>query len=217
MSCQPPPGGHPPGRVPILARVPGLLRFARAVRAQRKRSAMRFCGPADGLRLVGLGGVLISLAALALAPVLFDHVVDASRTGFPALFGGGVLCVFILKLAWPAPYLDWLAVGILYVMLGALVADDRALASGMDFALFCTLFLTSAALRAWIALTSGRGQRLEASLSASAVTGLFCVLWLVVTRGAPTLAGPDFVLSIDVLIFGVSIAGFGLLWRKEIS
>ncbi len=51
---------------------------------------------------------------------------------------------------------------------------------------------------------------------ACGVTGLFCVAWLMITPLMGTATDPDTVLSADVMLYGLSIAGFGLfLGRRQ--
>ncbi len=185
-----------------------------AVLARRKRTARRFKGPADWLRLAVLGVVLMSLATLALMDPISGRKLPDYVPGISATFGGAMLCIAIVRIGWPALYLDWIASGLLYIGLGAILYRNSTAISNEIFLLFCPLFLASASLRIWIAATLGAKDDSTAWLMAGGLTGLFCASWTIVMWFTATAIDPDLVICVDVMLYGLSIAGFGLSLRE---
>ena len=191
-----------------------LVAVRAAVLARRERTAKRFKGPADGLRLAVLGVVLMSLATLALMDPISGRKLPDYVPGISAIFGGVMLCIAIIRIGWPALYLDWIASGLLYIGLGAILYRNSTAISNEIFVLFCTLFLASAALRIWIAATLGAKDDRTAWLMAGGLTGLFCSFWTIVMWLTAIAIDPDLVVCVDVVLYGLSIAGFGLSLRE---
>ena len=200
----------PPPRTAVPARLSNLL-SALSTAVRRSRVAGRFTGPVDWLRLVVLGVVLVNLAALALADTIFNGKI-ANGSGLSAIFGGSMLCIAIVRIGRPAIYLDWVVSALLYIGLGIVLAGHSALLSTPVFGLFCLLFIASALLRTWIGATLDAGGG-TSWLIAGGLTGLFCVAWMIFMRLGAIDVDPDFVLSVDLMVHGVSIAGFGLSLR----
>ncbi|MGA0565152.1 hypothetical protein ACO2RV_22125 [Ancylobacter sp. VNQ12] len=208
---------HRPGRVIFSMRFPGLLEFFQVVAAAgRERSAPRFSKPSDWRRLVALGAMVITLAGLGLAHLLFYNWIPDYIPGIAAIFGGALLSIGIIRIARPAFYLDWIAVGLIYTGLGAILSGQPALVPTDSFVLFCLVFLGSAVLRLWIGATCSN-QNGRAWLTAGAGAGVFCVVWLVATRVAAMRIVPDIVLCVDLSIYGLSIARFGYSLRKPVE
>ena len=130
-------------------------------------------------------------------------------SGLSAIFGGSMLCIAVVRIGRPAIYLDWVVSALLYIGLGIVLAGHSALVSTPVFGLFCFLFIASALLRTWTGATLEAGGG-TAWLIAGGLTGLFCVAWMIFMRLGAIDVDPDFVLSVDLMVHGVSIAGFGL-------
>jgi hypothetical protein len=79
-----------------------ILRIHTAIREQRRRTAACFRGPSDGLRLLALGAILVNLAALALTGPILGSRLASYAPGYPAIFGGAMLCNIILRISRPA-------------------------------------------------------------------------------------------------------------------
>lgn len=164
------------------------------------------------MRLVGLGAIMFNPAALGLTGPIFGSGLAGYDPGFPAIFGGAMLCIIVIRIGRPALYADWMASGLLYISLGSLLSSHAAPASALAFALFCALFLASALLRIWTAATL---RAADGGLMAGGVTGLCCAAWLAITQLAGAPADPDIVLSADVMLHGIAIAGFGLFLGRK--
>lgn len=214
MSTRSPLIAHRPGRAIFQKRFPGLLEFCQAAAAAgRKRSARRFPNPSDPRRIVVLGAMLITSAALGLAHLVFGNWIPDYIPGIAAIFGGALLSIGIFRIARPAFYLDWIMVGLIYTGLGVLLSGQPGLVPTESFVLFCTVFLVSALLRLWLGTTCANDNG-RVWLTAGAGTGLFCVVWLVATRVAAMRIDPDIVLCVDLSMYGVSIARFGYSLRR---
>jgi uncharacterized membrane protein HdeD (DUF308 family) len=200
----------PPPRTALPARLSSLLSTL-GTAARRNRVAGRFTGPVDWLRLVVLGVVLVNLAALALAHAIFNGNTP-NGSGLSAIFSGLMLWIAVIRIGRPAIYLDWIVSALLYIGLGFVLAGHAALVSTHVFGLFCLLFIASALLRTWIGATLEAGGG-TAWLMAGGLTGLFCVVWMIVMRLGAIDVNPDLILSVDLMVHGVSIAGFGLSLR----
>lgn len=158
--------------------------------------------------------MLVSLSALALAPLLFEGVPGAFDTGILAFTCGMLECLIIIRLGWPERYRDWIACGLFYMALGGVLAGHANLAPPSRFAVFAALFLTCALLRTWIALAMTPANDRSAGLLASGLTGIFCGAWLIAGRlvGAPGVPSvlPSVILALDIMIYGLAITRFGL-------
>ncbi|MFG1304744.1 hypothetical protein V5F34_11510 [Xanthobacter autotrophicus] len=187
-------------------RVPDLLSV---LRARRNRVAGRFHGGVDGLRLVVLGVLLMCLASLGLAGPLFKMQIPDYGPGNSAIFGGLMLCIAIIRIGQPALYLDWIASGLLYIGLGLTLLWLSIAASTLLVPLLCILFLASALLRLWIAMTIDSPGDGTAWLAAGALIGLFSAAWILVMELAEGGIDRDVVLSVDLMLYGLSIAGLG--------
>ncbi|WP_454919098.1 hypothetical protein [Xanthobacter sediminis] len=185
------------------------------LRVRRNRVAGRFHGGVDGLRLVVLGVLLMCLASLALAGPLFQTRIPDYGPGYSAMFGGLMLCIAIVRIGQPALYLDWIASGLLYIGLGLTLLWLSIAASTLLVPLLCILFLASALLRLWIATTIDSPGDGTAWLAAGALTGLFCAAWILVMEFAEGDIDGDVVLSVDLMLYGLSIAGFGLSLHRR--
>jgi hypothetical protein len=153
----------------------------------------------------------MNLAGLALAHAIFNGNTP-NGSGLSAIFGGLMLWMAVIRIGRPAIYLDWIVSALLYISLGFALASNSALGSTLVFGLFCFLFIASALLRTWIGATLEAGGG-TAWLTAGGLTGLFCVAWMIVMRLGAIDINPDFVLSVDLMVHGVSIAGFGISLR----
>lgn len=202
-----------PGRAFRTLRVPDLLSSLHAaVEARRRRMAERFHGPSDWLRLVVLGSLLITLALPALVGSIPNLKVEGYSPGMASMFGGLLLAIIIVRIGRPAIYFDWIAVGLLYVGIGVLLSANPWLSPVRAFVLFCLLFTASALLRTWIGVTlDARGSDW---LTANGLTALFCVAWAIGCRVmAASRPSPDVIVAVDLMLTGLSIAGFGLSLR----
>jgi uncharacterized membrane protein HdeD (DUF308 family) len=191
-----------------------LFAVRTAVLARQERTAKRFRGPADWLRLAVLGVVLMSLATLALMDPVSGRKLPDYVPGISATFGGVMLCIAVIRIGWPTLYLDWIVSGLLYMGLGAILYRNSTAIPNEIFLLFCTVFLASAALRIWIAATLGAKDERRAWLMAGGLTGLFCAFWMIVMWLTEIAIDPDLVVCVDVMLYGLSIAGFGLSLRE---
>jgi len=204
------PNGHPPRRALAAARVSATLgRVQRMILKRRATTARRFRKSSDSIRFVVLGVLLIDFAALALVNAVIDGSLGGYWVGMAPVFGGILIMIIIVRVARPALYLDWIALGVLEVILGLLLADGPFV-YGLSFLLPLFLcFGMLALLRVWIGLTLPPGKG-AASLLAGGLAGLFCLSWMIVDQFIISVVEPDTILAVDLLLTGLAIVGFGL-------
>lgn len=172
----------------------------------------RFRRPSDWIRLVALGILLVDLAVLSFMNTLTGWGMNGYWPGMGAIFGGLLIAIIIIRVARPALYLDWIAVGALQAALGLILSRDPQLAAAPGFALFCLVFVALGLLRLWIGVTLEPGKG-AASLMAGGLTSLFCVAWVMLDRFAAIGVASDVIVATDLLLTGFSIVGFGLALR----
>lgn len=174
---------------------------------QRAKTAGRFGKPSDGTRLVVLGIGLTVFAALELFNVITKGLIGTT-SGAAAIFGGILLDTIIIRISSTKLYIDWLLTGVVYIWLGMLVTGNTTLSLEMTFVLFCLLLFTSALLKIWTGIIDGRHGMTW--LVADGVMSVIFVLSAIAMRLLPVAAGVNFILVCDLMIYGVSIVGFGL-------
>lgn len=200
-----------------MMRVANVLHLChKAVQKRRGKISDRFNQPNGGLRLIMLGVLLIDLAVIALSVDFFNLRLPDYWPGMASIFGGLLISIIIIRISRPKLFWDWIALGTLHTTLGFLLTKSPSLWSSQSFVVFCALLLATAILRLWIGATlvqwNGRSY-----LLASGLTGLFCTGWAVATRLTSSPTSPDFILAVDLLITGLSIAGLGLSLRQSPS
>lgn len=198
-------------RVGLAERAWGRLAPVQAAMlAQQERAATRFAGRHDWLRLAILGVIVLHMAALSLVRLVSEWRTPDDTLAYPAVFGGMMLCIGLVRIGRPAFLLDWFLSGLCYIGLGFILSIDPALASPALFGLFCVLFVASALLRLWIGVTTCDAT---GWLVTSGLTGLFCAGWPVLTRLTGPALDMQLVLAVDLLVYGLSISGFALSLR----
>ncbi|MFB9948708.1 hypothetical protein ACFFP0_07600 [Rhizobium puerariae] len=213
MSGHYPSSGHQGGRTHAAARVPlSLLTLKSAILNRRKVTSERFHQPSAWLRLIVLGVLLVDLAILTFANTQFGRNISGYWPGMGFVFGGLLIGIIIMRLARPLLYLDWIAVAVLKIVLGFMLARDPLQTALPAFLLFSFAFTILGVLKIWIGISFPFG-RAAASLTAGGLVSLFIVAGLVVDRVAELGIGADTILAIDLTIAGLSIIGFGLALR----
>ncbi len=207
--------GHRTGHVFPHQRAPSFLpRLRRLIRSGREVGQNRFRKPSDWLRVVALGVILVDFAVLSLANRFLDRNFVGYLPGLGPMLGGLLFAIIIMRLARPAFYPDWIALGALQAAMGCVVCVDESLRSSVAFLLFCCLFLGLSLLRLWVGETI-RPHRGAPSLLAGGLTTLFFVVWLVADRAFELGGGPDIILAADLLVAGWTIILFGLSLRTD--
>lgn len=168
----------------------------------------RFSRDSDGRRLWHLGIILVMLGALPLIGPLSGGTIAFVPTNEAALFGGIAVILFILKTAKPRLCLDWFASGVLYLAVGFVLQSDSQLDDIRSLIFFCVFLCTSGLVRIWVGLTTSP-RPATGGIAASGGVGLLSIFWILTAclLGMPT--SPQLILSVDILLFGVSIAGLG--------
>lgn len=205
--------GRRAGRVLSHRRAPFIFPWlVYSLQKGRDTGITRFRRPTDWRRLVALGVVLIDFAILSIANRLLDHHFDGYLPGLGSVLGGLLFGIIIFRLARPALYLDWIAIGVLQAATGCIVSIDPELGATGTFPAVCSLLLVLSGLRLWTGETV-RPRRGAASLLAGGYATLFLVLWLLISHRFRVGTGPDMVLAADLLIAGLSMLFFGLSLR----
>ncbi len=184
------------------------------IHARQKRTLSRFAGV--GSRLVVLGVILELMAGFVLIDPVLGIKIPDYVPGTSALFGGAMVCMTISRISYPKIYLDWILVGLLYVSLGCILSGNGAILSSiLSFIFFCIFFLTSALTRIWIALTYAIQGRKRAWLMMGGLTGLLCAALIIIARAKGINVNHDIVLATDLMLHGLSVAGYGMSIREE--
>ncbi|NSY98910.1 hypothetical protein [Agrobacterium tumefaciens] len=208
-------GGHRVGHVLSHRRAPSFFPwFCRLLHGGRDSGSSRFRQPSDWLRMVALGVVLVDFAILSLANRFLDRNFEGYLPGLGSILGGLLFAIIILRLARPALYPDWIAIGVLQAAMGCVVSIDSELQSAGAFLLICCLLLALSLLRLWVGETV-RPRRGAASLLAGGLTTLFLMMWLIVDHCLGIGAGPDILLAADLLVAGFTMISFGLSLRPR--
>jgi uncharacterized membrane protein HdeD (DUF308 family) len=204
--------GHHPSTAGPTGRASKRLRVA----ADSRATAARFGQPSDGIRLVALGVFLIALATLAIANTALGSKADAYSSGMASTFGGLLLAIIVIRMSRSALYFDWIGVGLLHGGLGLLSSKDPSLLAATTFAFFTILLAASALLRIWIGATHEASSG-TASLAAGGLCGLFCTVWAIAGRVMGVVTDAGTILSVDLLVLGMSVVGFGfyVLRRRQ--
>lgn len=207
--------GHRTGHGFPHQRAPSFLpQLRRLIRNAREVGQNRFRKPSGWLRVVALGVILVDFAALSLANRFLDRNFEGYLPGLGPMLGGLLFSIIIMRLARPAFYPDWIAIGALQAAMGCIVCVDESLRSSAAFLFFCCLLLGLSLLRLWVGETI-RPHRGAASLLAGGLTTLFFVAWLVADRSFGLGVGPDIILAADLLVAGFTMMLFGLSLRPD--
>jgi len=176
----------------------------------RRSHADRFQGAQDWLRFVILGGLLLTFSSLALASVISRDPLFDDLPGGPAIFGGTIVMIMIIKISSGRLYVDWLLSGALYVGVGFSqhLAETRGAAWPL---LFCVLMAASGLSRIWIGMTTQgvagywpRYSGYVALLAAFAAVAAYLF-------GMPIRLGS--LCAVDLLFQGLAMAGYGIALR----
>lgn len=215
MMSATPIAGHRTGHVFPHQRAPSLFpQLRRFIHWGRESGANRFQKPSDWMRIVALGMILLDFALLSLANRFLERNVEGYLPGLESILGGLVFAIIILRLARPAFYPDWIAIGLLQTVMGCVVSIDPELHSAGAFSVVCSLLLALSGLRLWTG-EMVRPRRGAASLLAGGGTTPFLILWLIADRHFGLGTGPDMVLAADLLVAGFTIILFGLSLRPD--
>jgi hypothetical protein len=163
-----------------------------------------------------LGILLVNLAVLTFANTHLDRNIGGYRPGMGFVFAGLLVGIIVLRIARPLLYLDWIAVGLLKIILGVILGSAPSQTTLLAFISFSLVFTILAMLKVWIGIAFPPGKA-AASLTAGGFVSLFCVAGVVVTRMAKLGISVDTILAIDLTITGFSIIGFGLAMRPSQS
>ncbi|MGY6251769.1 hypothetical protein ACXIUS_30355 [Bosea thiooxidans] len=125
-----------------------------------------------------------------------------------------MLALGIIRIGRQNIYGDWLFLALIFIVLGNIVALNHGALNSAWFVAFWGGQFLSAILRLWIAALTEVKEENPGWLTATGLIGAFCVTWI----SAGFLAGQefdlDFVLSVDLLVFGIAVIGFGI-YRRE--
>lgn len=207
--------GHRAGRVLFHRRAPSFFHWLRHFQHKGRDSGSNcFRQPSDWLRMVALGVVLVDFALLSLVNKFFDRNFEGYLPGLGSILGGLLFAIIILRLARPALYPDWIAIGVFQAAMGCVVSIDPELRSVGAFLIVCSILLALSGLRLRIG-EAIRPRRGAASLLACGCTTLSFILWLIVDHFFQLGTGPDTVLAADLLVAGFTTISFGLSLRSE--
>lgn len=188
--------------------------------AQRERTARRFSGFGAWRRVLALGVMLAGLAGIPVLDLTIYGVNGAYFPGMASLFAGFLQALIILKIASPEVYPDWVVLGVLDILIGALLLVDPTLAAGWSLAAFCLCLAASALVRVWIGMTF-RDANAFVFIGASGLVGLFLLAWFLVAVfssndvGIDLPVAADLVLRADLTLRGAAIMGFGVSLRSR--
>lgn len=206
-----------PGRALILARIPDLLRIAQdSWRAWcRRLRAPRFQRPLDWLRLLLLAGILLILAAFAVAEALGPPgVLFSEFSGSEPLFAGVAIVLFIAKIGRQQIYGDWLLCGAVYAGVGVSLLSKGSSSEAWSLVAFCLCLITSGAARIWVGLCADPPAA-GAWLVASGGIGMLGSLAAAVAKVWELPLSPLSVAATDLLLLAIAVAGFGLTLRDS--
>jgi len=217
MSREYPDPRHQRGRALRRTRVPRSLQALQNTISERRHvTSDRFRQPLAWLRLVVLGILLVNLALLTFANTQFERNIGGYLPGMGFVFAGLLVGIIVLRIARPFLYLDWIASGLLMIVLGIMLGTAPSQVTLLAFVPFGFVFTILGMLKVWIGITFPPGKA-AASLIAGGFVSLFCVAGVVVARVAKLGISVDTILAIDLTITGFSIICFGLALRPSQS
>ena len=176
----------------------------------RRMFRTRFHRESDWLRLVLLGGILITLSTLGVADGL--QTFPGYFSGVSAIFGGVAIVLIVPRIARGDIYVDWMVNAILCILAGAALSSDENLAHISTLIYICVLLLACGAIRIWIGLTASPEDGAIWILSSGCVAALGA-LWIVFAWLLVVPRTAALILAFDTLFQGIAISGFGLSLR----
>ena len=169
--------------------------------------------PTDCRRLMFLGLLLVVFGAMAFAGEHRSRAIVGNLNGISAIFGGAAIIVVILKLGRGKICIDWILAAAFYFGAGLVVRSDNTLPYTIFSILLCTLFLFSAFSRISIGLsTSPQGAAVW--MLYSGILATIGAILIGIALSYHMRAAPRFIISLDTIFLGVSIANFGY-WRQS--
>jgi len=178
--------GEPSVHEPCQRRLPLYGRGLRPVGAliglvlaERERTAHRFESIGCWWWVFVLGAILAGLVGI---PVLDLTIYGVTGTYFPgraSIFSSVLLVLLIVKIARSEVYPDWVCLGGLDGLIGAVLLIDPNLSAGWSLAGFGLCLALSALVRIWIGMTF-RDADAFIWIGASGLVGLFLLAWFLV-------------------------------------
>lgn len=185
-----------------------------AVEHYRRLAKGRFGCGSDWLRLVFLGGILVTLSTVALADALTVEHHPGHFGGSSAIFGGAAVALIVTKIARGALHWDWLLSAVLYSLAGLVLSEDGNFTRALSLFCVCSLMLACGAIRIWTGLTASPEEGASWILCSGWVdifAGLsIAFVWFVATPTTIAL-----ILAFDTLFQGIAIVGFGISLKQR--
>ena len=169
--------------------------------------------PTDCRRLLFLGLILVLFGAITFAGEYRPRAIVGNLSGISAIYGGVATIIVILKLGRGKICIDWILAAAFYFGAGLVVRSDNTLPYTIFSILLCTLFLLSAFSRISIGLsTSPQGAAVW--MLYSGILAIMGAILIGIALAHDMRAAPQFIISLDTIFLGVSIANFGY-WRQS--
>ncbi|MBS1164599.1 MAG: conserved rane protein of unknown function [Proteobacteria bacterium] len=214
--------GEPCQRRPLL--YGGGLRPVGAliglVLAERERTAHRFESIGCWWWVFVLGAILAGLVGIPVLDLTIYGVTGTYSPGMASIFSGVLQILLIVKIAGFEVYPDWVCLGGLDGLIGAVLLIDPNLAAGWPLAGFGLCFALSALVRIWIGMTF-RDADAFIWIGASGLVGLFLLAWFlafVLTTDDIKLDLPmaaKLAVHADLTLRGMALMGFGLSLKSR--
>jgi uncharacterized membrane protein HdeD (DUF308 family) len=155
-----------------------------------------------------LGLIVVLFGAIAFAGEDRPIAIVGNLNGISAIYAGVAIIIVILKLGRGKICIDWISAAAFYFCAGLVVRSDNTLPYTICSILLCTLFLFSALSRISIGL-SASPQRAAVWMFYSGILATIGAILIGIALTYHMRAAPQFIISLDTIFLGVSIANFG--------
>jgi uncharacterized membrane protein HdeD (DUF308 family) len=169
--------------------------------------------PTDCRRLMFLGLIVVLFGAITFADEYRPRAIVENLNGISAIYGGVAIIIVILKLGRGKICIDWILAAAFYFGTGLVVRSDNTLPYTIFSILLCTLFLLSAFSRISIGLSASL-QGAAVWMFYSGILATIGAILIGIALAHHMRAAPQFIISLDTIFLGVSIANFGY-WRQS--
>jgi uncharacterized membrane protein HdeD (DUF308 family) len=171
--------------------------------------------PTDCRRLMFLGLIVVLFGAITFADEYRPRAIVGNLNGNSAIYGGLAIIIVILKLGLGRGkiWINWILAAAFYFGAGLVVQSDNTLPYTIFSIMLCTLFLLSAFSRISIGL-SASPQGAAVGMFYSGILATIGAILIGIALAYHMRAAPQFIISLDTISLGVSIANFGY-WRQS--
>lgn len=169
--------------------------------------------PTDCRRLMFLGLILVVLGAITFVGELHSRYMAGTLNGISAIYGGVAIIVVIIKIGRGTIRIDWILAATFYFGIGLVVRYYGTLTYTIFSILLCALFLLSAFSRISIGL-SASPQGAAVWMFYSGILATMGAILIGIALAYHIRVAPQFIISLDTIFLGVSIANFGY-WRQS--